>query len=240
MVFRCLVALLLFVVPAVGQVSLDVSASARSQYVVDNGVAVHDEPVGQLDLWFSLPHGLWADLWASTDFNADENGAREVDYGAGWANDWLGVGVFYFDFAGLFSQEEFGDVVRAHVQVSRALKLGGNHSVVPLARFEYLYATEDSDENSAVFGHVGLGHHWQVGRVGFDQRARLLYDSGIFAGDDGFVGSYSAAVAVPLVPSVVLNPLTFRVSSPLGGIHDARESEFVFGAGCTVSFDLAE
>ena len=121
---------------------------------MDNGFITN--PLRSKTCGFTLPYGFWADLWGSTDFRGAENLAREVDYGLGWSDGQnIDVGVFYFDFAKLFSDEEYGDVIRPHVELFKSFSLNDSHNLTPYVRLEYLIATYMTGDNSALFGLHG-------------------------------------------------------------------------------------
>lgn len=226
--------------PAFAQVTLDVSPSFKSQYVVSPGIVVHNEPVAQTDLLLSLPLGFSVDLWGSTDFHGDANGGREIDYGLGWANKLLSVWVYYYDLSGLFSQKKFGDIVAASGEIGKSLPISGQQSVRPFAKFEYNHATKDPGDNSGTLTHVGLGHSWNISqKMAIGHNARLLYDSSIFGSDKGIMFSYGFAASYQLTRAITVRPVTLKITAPVAGIHD-RGFEPVLGMEMSIRFTLAE
>lgn len=222
---------------ASAQVKLTVSESVRSQYTLDNGNTATNKAVSQTDFFLTLPYRLWVDLWGSTDFHGF---VGEVDYGLGWRGEWFDGGIFYYDFSGLFRQDNFGDVVAAHGEIFHRFRLNEQNSLVPFAKFQYVYATSDSDKNSGALTHVGARLATQLSTtLTVNQLIRLTYDSSLFEKDSGLIARYETAINWKVSDRVTLNPAYFKVTIPFAGIRD-RGTEYVYGAGLTLSFNLAE
>jgi hypothetical protein len=100
-----------------------VSFQVKDKYILNKGLRLFDGPVFQTDLYLTLPHGLYADLWWSTNFDThfSENFADELDYTFGWAAEFKGLtldaSITYYDLVGLFSTKG-GDALQLALEVA--------------------------------------------------------------------------------------------------------------------------
>jgi hypothetical protein len=222
----------------VAQVRLDVSVDIKNRYLVDNAVVPHDDPVVQTDLWFTLPHGFYADLWLSTGLDGKNNGGREANYGAGNRGTFWDVSLFYFDFADLFSKKAFGDVFSARLELFKRFELNESNGITLFARPEYLLATYKPADNSGALIHGGIRHHWSIGEnVSVNTYGRLTHDTGLFQADSGWLLDLGSKLSYRVTKAITVHPLNARMVSPIIGIND-RDTNWSVGTGITVAFEL--
>ena len=224
------------------QVAVDWTIGVRNQYTLSYiGKVVHPDPVIQGDVWWTLPHGFWADVWYSTTPTFEPNFGREVDYGAGWANEHVMVGFYYYDLYEQFSTDSIGDVTETFVKASWPIK-ERQHQITPYVEANYLYATRNQRANNGAFPMAGMKHHWEkiVWLVDMSQDVALVYDGGVFGSDQGFVFRYQASLAMKPASWITFRLPYFRVHVPLsGGIHD-RTTEPQVGADIVIHHTFLE
>lgn len=223
------------------QVTLDVTPAFRSGYLYDNGVYYDKHPSMQLDLLLTFPNGIWLDINGLQDTKGRNDYGREIDWGVGWGNDWTDVGLYYEDLTDLFEEGEGGDAARFHIDVFHLIELNDHHGLTPIARYEYVLATEDTRAQSGEYYHLGVIYDWQITeRLSVSQDFRFVYDGGAYEADDGWIGRYEGGITYQLTDGVAITPFVLNVTTPVSGDMHDRGTEAVVGAEVTFSFNLTK
>ncbi len=224
-----------------GDYSLAFSTKILPRYVSgSSGAVFYDRPVLQTDLFLTMPHGLWFDLWLSKgldDFGLAENYSNEVDYGFGWTGEiktlCITAGVYYFDLMKVLRVPS-GDLVQPFLEVSKTFSLTKTHTVSPYGRFEYLFSADQKIwSGTRNFSHAGLKHGWKISQKwSISQRMNLIYDSGGLGGaENTTLGQYGLTVNWMVTENFTVNPLIYTFSAPLNPVNDGRTAQNVIGFG---------
>jgi len=234
-------ALTAFASQATAQVSLDATTGVRNKYIPSfSGAVAHDEPVIQGDFWWTLPSGLWADVWYSTDFRARKNFGREIDYGFGWAGENVLVGAYYIDLTQQFSHEPIGDGAYAFIKFSVPLNVG-DHAVNPFVEMNYIFATKGPASNNGALPCAGVRHDWNIfNSLGFTHELALIYDGSVFGSNRGFIGRYKASFETHPAEWLSLRAPAFSLFVPLSESIKDREIERVAGLDVIIHYTFVE
>jgi hypothetical protein len=223
------------------QLALDATTGARNQFVYTMvGLNPYDKPVFQGDLWWTLPSGLWADIWwnSAMDFHPGFN--REVDYGFGWMNDFIKVGGYYFDIHELLGLEPIGDVAGVLVEGWYNWEIADAHVLKPYAQANVYASTADPSNDYCTLSHGGAQYTWTPAKAfAVKQDLSAVYDSGLLGGDHGLIGRYSIVATARLSKKIALSaPLLFTV--PMTDSLQDRKTEMTFGLDVVISHMFIE
>lgn len=217
---------------AQAKIGLSVSNKIMSGYVTGVGKMVHSEPVHQLDLTLSLPHGFYMEGWMSNGLDFKPNSGREIDGTIGWANKFASVGICYIDLNRLFDGNST-DLIEPFVELTAPAIRG---IVSPYAKVEYFHATRNSNQLSATSYSAGIKVSCRPKNspFGFSQNLRVVHNDGLFGCEAGYVARYELWLNVS-VPNGSINLIQFRLFSPLSKMAD-RKTQTAVGSGVTLNF----
>jgi hypothetical protein len=209
-VFACLIA-----VPAVAQTTA--SVGTFSTYMVDNGTQVYEKPILYGSIRQDLPAGFSVGLWGSVG----KDGGRELDYLAAWGNKYFSLEVGYFQHAG----GSPANLVQVDLRGGYPIKKVGSHTLEPYVMMSRIMPT-NTDGDSGTLIRAGLSHSWDCWQeTKLLQSAWLMYDTGVFKGEQGFVFRYEVGIARQHF-GVTIQPLV-RLSVPVN-VND-RKTRVVAG-----------
>ncbi|MEK7642888.1 MAG: hypothetical protein AAB372_00320 [Patescibacteria group bacterium] len=219
--------------------------SAKSKYVLAEGIVVYNDPVMQSNLHLDFPRGFYANVWWSLGLNGTEPSLRHsrfaLDYSIGWGKEWhefrVNVGAGYLD---LSDQDSFGgeDAARPYGEVKREFALTRTQRLVPFLNVEgHIPIEQGGEELNGVHALFGVEHQWEFfPACSLLNKFGWLYDSGTHRGlDSGFLGHYDFWLHWEIVPSVFIDLPTLQVIFPLT-VHDERKTWYTFGGSLTYSF----
>ena len=224
------------------QVTMTLSVDWLSEYVAD-GIVFLDKPVVQTDLYVTLPHGIYLDIWHSVglnDGNFSSDFGDEIDYTIGWSgnikdNLVLNVGIAYFDLVdvGTFSS----DMVQLYAELSTEAEVG-NLTISPFIELEQHWVVGWPGVEGGLQVITGVRHNTPLFLDDLDlsQRFQITYDSGVAGFDSGFIGEYCAGISWQVTDMMSVTPIQLKISSPLGSMDDNRETEMVWGFGASILF----
>lgn len=165
-----------------------------SQYVGETGGVYHDRPVLQTELIAAFRSGLYVGAWASrTDGPYRETWGDEVDVFVGFEpNDNLDVGVMYI----LAPKDELSDWGSAYLKLSTPPLLEKGWSLVGFLKADYYWPLESLTEAEGAYNfRIGgqFSQEWE--RWSSAQRLEVLYDTGTFGSEEGYLWTAVAEVA---------------------------------------------
>ncbi len=200
------------------EICVTATTGVFSQYIAVHGAQAYGDAVSQTDIAVGLPKGFSADVWASTGFDTHENSGKEIDYSVGWAGKHIDAKIAYFDLNKVFSNKS-GDVVYPATRLFASV-VRGNHKVSPYVQGAYVVATKDARKNSGALWSGGFTYTWAPNkRFDVSEETRILYDTGIFGGDHGYIARYGAALAIKIA-HVTFTP-TMWASKPIS-VNDRK------------------
>jgi hypothetical protein len=187
-----------------------------SEYLVQPGYAPYTKPIVVGDVTWTAKSGIYVDAWAF----AGENVKSETDWTIGWANKCLDVSGAYYAHAGGGPS----NVARSAFKIGCPMQLG-SHTLKPY--FEWNSMTVlNSHGNDGMLWRVGASDAWSLNdKLTLAQSGWLLYDSGVFKGQNGFTARYELGLAIKQT-NCTLKPLVM-VSVPVN-VTD-RETQVVAG-----------
>jgi len=225
-------ALLALATPAHAQVALSSNQGIYTSYTLpDLGVRLYDKPVLQGVLTGTLPYGTWANVYWTTDPQFQSGPSRELDYAAGWSNEWITVAALYYDLDKLFGLEPYGDIIEGLVEMSHSWEPTEAQKIRLYQQVNFLYATKDPSLNNGTYPYVGVTHTWNNGIFTLQSDVMTTYDSGIFQADPGVMGRAMATPSIRATDWLAFG-LPLRINSPL---YDAKDRKPYFTAGINVT-----
>jgi len=227
-------ALLALSAPAQAQVALSSTQGVSTSYTLpDLGVRLYDKPVLQGVLSGAFPYGTWTNIYWTTDPRFQDGASREIDYAAGWSNEWITVGAIYFDLNELFGLEPYGDIIEGLAELSHTWKPTETQKIVFRVQANFLYATKDPDLNNGTYPYVAAMHTWSKGVFVLQSDTLVTYDSGIFQADPGVLSRVRITPNVQVTDWLAFG-LPLRINSPLYGAKD-RKLYFTASLNSTLS-----
>jgi hypothetical protein len=230
-----------------GIAAISIGTEFWSKYIFSNGFVAHDAPVSQTNFRLTLEGGLYVNLWGSValaDRDADPNYGDEVDYTVGYVTNFgekdgitLDVSLSYYDLADVFVMPQ-GDVVQFAAEISKPFEFnawGTENTLSPYLRGELVFGL-DGENQGALYAHLGVRHRIQLWEnFSFNQRLTMVYDSGDFGFESGFVPGYGAAFTWHITPTIDWD-IRFKATFPIGDTRDDRDTEWAIGSGIRWSF----
>lgn len=225
-------------------VTATLSSRVWSKYLINPGFVLHKNPVIQTDLFVTLPHGLYFDVWGSKSLDGSSSTCdfgNEIDYTLGLVKKLgrlrLDVGVAYYDICKLFGSPK-GDVLELFGQLDQSFKIAEAHTVTPFLRLEFSarpFGTGASpSENILIL--AGVTHHWDIAPiVSVNQTATLIYDQGRFFNEAAGIFQYKLSPVWNLFKHLSVELPNFKLSTPITHTH-ARGLETAVGAGAIYRF----
>jgi hypothetical protein len=146
------------------------------------------------------------EIWNNTPWNG-RGTSLEIDYTADWSGNVAGltanVGVSYYDCSKLMDAK--GDVLNPYVSIGKEFKVAEKHTLTPSVKIEVPVLIDDWSV-TGTFTHVGISHAWNISdRIAATQNLRILYDSGCYGMEKGFVGKYDVTLSVEIVKNLHTN-----------------------------------
>ncbi len=220
------------------------SSHVLSQYELFNGVVVHDDLVVQTDITATFPGGFQLGVWYSAGLNDDSFSSDfgdEVDYTVGWngkvGQTSVSAGVSYFDILELGHRTKgVVDVLRPYIVASQSYEVAENHTLGPVAKLEGKLRVE-GHADAGVTLWLGIQHAWKLNpRLDFNQKLRVIGDTGSIGFHDIILGRYDAGFAYRLGKNVAWNVLSFTATTPFTSAADGQETSTTYGTGLTIKF----
>ncbi|MFZ2149740.1 MAG: hypothetical protein WAV15_01100 [Minisyncoccia bacterium] len=199
--------------PATAQTSI--TFGGWSSFVVDNGDRASEEPILYLSVDQAFAHGLSLGVWGS----AGENKGREADIAAGWKGKNTALKVFYIRHAGGSTANLVQVDMRGFVAVGKDAELFFMLSPI---------LPTNSTGDAGTLLRVGFATNGKLTSGKFFHGGWLMYDTGIFKGEQGFSLRYEVGLPtkkgkVTVMPAVKFSlPLLHmekREPRIVGGIH---------------------
>jgi hypothetical protein len=226
------------------KLSAMLSTRIWSKYLTPFGKDVSDgKPVIQTDLKVKIgDQGFYVDVWNSAGLTntAFSNGPEdELEYKIGWEFETLpalrvDLSLGYYDLHRVFGGGI--DPIVPQLVVSREFGAWYGDTVLPYFKVRRFEPTNDAEAGWEF--RIGLAYATtRLPRdLSLQQNLYVLYDSGFFGKDQGFLGSYSVELWHKLNEQVDLNLFSFQTIVPLEEFGDGRETEVLFGFGARVRF----
>jgi len=230
-------------------VAVEVTSQWLSQYVNTGGISFSGGPVLQSSLTVSLPSGFYAQVWHSTEIDANllDNPGAELDFYLGWSGRlyWLenpflnslewDVNISYQDYPGLFSRMK-EDFLGLELEVKKPFELNEVHVLSPFVAVEYYYPLNGNGGEQGAYASVGLRHSWKIWEsISLEQSVRGTYDSGAFGYESGIVGAYTASLQWKATEHLNVDLGLVQYTVPISSFHN-RKNEIVYGAGIRYEF----
>ena len=222
--------------------STTLKSRVYSRYLGSNGAIFHRDPVFQADITMAHDDGLYFNLWGSMGLESmewNDDYGDEVDVTVGWAHEVSGIsldfGISYLELVDLRHSED--DVWWFYAEASKPYELTEEVTLSPFAHLDY-YADA---EFSYLKPYIEAGAYTSVQLcedVSFDMRTSLLYDTGIFGFDSGFIGKANAGINWKWSETVTLECLNIKFAHSFieEPSEDPRGDEIAFGVGVQVKF----
>lgn len=206
------------------------STTVIDQRIGTNGSILHADPAQQSEVFVPLPYGFYGDLWISTPWNGESKNI-EADYTAGWTDGIINAGISYYDLSKLMDSD--GDILNPYFSISTKFVVTEKHTVTPSIKIEFPVLL-DNFSVTGTFMHIGLMHECKVNeKISVTQNLRMLYDSGAYEMEKGFIGKYTLSVDATLTKNLCLGGSILFVK-PLT-VSD-RYNSITPGAGITMKF----
>jgi len=82
-----------------------------------------------------------------------------------------------------------------------------------------------------------MSHAWKLNpRLDFNQKLRVIGDTGSIGFHDIILGRYDADLAYRLGKNVAWNVLSFTATTPFTSAEDRQETSTTYGTGLTIKF----
>ncbi len=228
--------------------SLTISSKVYSKYLGSTtGSICHEDPVLQTDLFFTLPHGLYFDIWHSSGLDGtglSSDGGDEIDFTVGWTgeieklqNIKLDLGISYFDCYDLFKMPS-GDFILPYLNVSKEFPVLKDHCLEPFVFFQFPYSAKGNEYGNGFIVRSGMFHHWNItDSLAICQRVNLTFDDGAWGNDSGLLGEYRFDASWKITDRITLDVISVKVARPFSNFSDGRDgTEAVYGAGIKICF----
>ena len=186
-----------------------------SSFVVDNGDRASEEPILYVALDQDFAHGLSLGVWGSVG----ENEGREADIAAGWKRKNFAGKVFYIVHAGGSTANLVQVDMRGFLAVGKDSELF--FMVSPIL-------PTNSTGDAGTLLRVGFATNGKLTSGKFTHSGWLMYDTGIFRGEQGFSLRYQLGVPIKKGKVIVMPAVKFslpllhmekREPRVVGGIH---------------------
>jgi hypothetical protein len=159
--------------------------------------------------------------------------AREGDYTIGWSGT-INKSALNLDVGATFLDHADNGMGKLFAQVSTDFDVKST-ILTPFVRVETLKSAQDDGPDGGTYTFVGVKQMWPINNsLNFTHTLAAIYDSGVYGGDNGTVGSYQAALQYDLYKGLLVTP-SVKYIVPLS-IHDEREKEFVCGVAFGYKF----
>lgn len=238
-------------VGSVKAASISAETSLLSGYLLDSGWMTHDDLVSQSSVGVSFENGFHADVWVSTDLNDSRFASSEgdeIDYAVGWAKRFgdseVDLTTSYFHlYKGEAEEDEDGNIFEppSADMFQLSAKLGyidnvmPSHTLKPWVKVDVLNSVKSDGPKGGSYVHMGLTHDWQISEsVSFEQELKVVYDSGVYGADDGFVSAYDIYVSYVFAEMFYVSA-SGKLTAPLT-VYDERGAEAAGGIAIGLEF----
>lgn len=221
-------------VQAQAEFSTSLSTGVLSQYVTDAGWVFYDDTISQTELVIRHSSGFYGGFVFLTPLgHRPADMAREGNYTVGWSGA-INESALNLDVGLTYSDYTDSDMGKLFAQVSTDFDVKGT-TLTPFVRVEALKSAQDDGPDGGTYTFVGVKQMWPINTsLKFTHALAVVYDSGVYGGDNGTVGSYQAALSYDLYKGLLVTP-SVKFTAPFS-IHDEREKEFVCGVAFSYNF----
>ncbi|MBI4992308.1 MAG: hypothetical protein HZB99_03750 [Candidatus Harrisonbacteria bacterium] len=214
--------------------SFTLYTGAYSNYLLDNGMVFHNDPVLQSELMINLPKGFYLDMWHSIgmDGSGPSSGLDdELDYTAGWKGDikglTLNIGILYMDIVDILNVPR-GDVVLPYAEAGKVLSLTETQILNPFAKVQPAISAKGDYPKGGLYWGTGLRHLYQINpKMGLGEELMFIHDSGAFGFDNGWLFKYAVNVNRKLFGPFSLDFPMLKFTAPLSGMNDRKKETSV-------------
>lgn len=229
-------------------VSITLTSTFLSEYILTNGFVVYDKPVFQNDLYTLFPKsGLWIDLWYSTPVGhgkllGNNNAGYEFDWSGGWTGKVDGfdltVGLAHYDLFPIGTRK--GDIIQPYVEIDKSITIDPSNVLSPYVRWEPTFVTPGTSFEGGNYFRIGLRHTLNpvnLEKFHLTHGVELTYDDGTAGFDEGVLLKYKAEAAIDVTKHFSVGA-NVTLWTPLTNVKDVRSSTVVPGGFARFHFEF--
>ncbi len=193
--------------------TLTIVQDFKSRNVVDNAGIPHDGPVSQTDITWCWIKTLCGEGFLSTGFKTLPGVNQEVDLGGILKT---GIGKFSAKYNFLINHKP-ADVAQFAWYIPLHELKRESHTLSPFVQLDGLLMTKSTLKNSGYFLRGGAAYSFSLKDVLLGVQEDLFRDSGIFAGQKGFVWNSIPSITLLRLGNGYELEADVRFALPFGG-----------------------
>lgn len=225
--------------------SFTLSSGYSSQYVIQNGLELHDDAVHTQGTLFA-PYGFYLDaFWSAglddSDLNSDAG--DEIDWSAGWAKKVFGdfgleARFSYYDLFKVFDSTKT-DLIFPYGEINYGGAANRWLNITTSVAAETPFTADFDDLSQGLLLHWGIRPNFTVLEfLDIITRFDILYDDGALGLDNAVLGRYEAGLLWKLTENFSISAPWVKYSDIYSHIEnfDPRKNEFWWGGGIVLTF----